>query len=133
MATSYADYDDYLLATGDDESDEERVELMLEELSADLRAECGIPSDRALKGDAAIVARHLVVDAAKAALVTPTMDGFGGDLDGVRQASFTVDGFTKSVTLATGRAYFDRDRLARLRRLVGRGARAGMVYPYGWG
>lgn len=133
MPTSYASYDDYVLATGDD-SDESVVERMLEDLSAELRAECGISDDGELPGDGGIIARKLVVDAARKALVPPSIDGYAGDLTGARQASFTSNGFTQSVTLSnsTGSAWFDSRSLARLKRLLGRGQRAAMVYPYGW-
>lgn len=131
MPTVYANYDDYLTSTGDDSSDVGRVESMLEELSAELRAECGIPAGRLLSADATTLARKLVVDATRKALVPPSLDGFAGDLTGARQASFTANGITQSVTLAssTGAAWFDSRSLARFKRLVGRGQRWGFVYP----
>ncbi len=132
MAVSYATLEQYVTATGDELSSDERICQALEELSAELRAECGIRGDGALSGDAAILARKAVVEAARKALVRPTLDGFAGDLDGVRQASFTSNGFTQSVTLPSGGARFDARTIARLKRLLGRSARAGMVYPYGW-
>ena len=132
MATSYATFVEYVTATGDEVSGIEQVEQVLEDLSAELRAECGIADTGALAGDAGILARKLVVDAARKALVRPAIDGFAGDMTGARQASFTANGFTESVTLTTGSAWFDSRSLARLKRLVGRGQRVGMVYPYGW-
>lgn len=131
MATSYATYQEYVMATGDDASDANRVESMLEELSAELRAECGITARCPLSSDATKLARKLVVDAARKALVPPSLDGFAGDLTGARQASFTANGITQSVTLAssTGSAWFDSRSLARFKRLVGRGQRWGFVYP----
>lgn len=132
MATSYATFAEYVTATGDEVSGIEQVEQVLEDLSAELRAECGIADAGALAGDAGILARKLVVDAARKALVKPAIDGFAGDMTGARQASFTSNGFTESVTLPTGSAWFDSRSLARLKRLVGRGQRVGMVYPYGW-
>ena len=130
MANSYATYEDYILMKGDDATDPNIVTQMLEDLSADLRAECGIRGK--LSGDALIIARRLVVDAAYGALVQPALDGFAGSMDGVRQASFTADGMTQSFTVSTNRANFDNRRLGRLKRLVGSASRVGMVYPYGW-
>lgn len=131
MATSYATYDEYVERTGDEETIEERVESTLEDLSAELRAELGIADRGGLGGDAAILARKVVIDAARKALVPPTIDGFEGDLTGVRQASFTANGFTQSVTVSnsTGSAWFDSRSLARLKRLLGLGQRIGFVYP----
>lgn len=133
-ATSYATWAEYMARTGDERSTQAQVESMLEDLSAELRAECGIADTGALTGDAGILARKLVIDAARKALVPPSLDGFAGDLSGARQASFTANGFTQSVTLSnsTGSAWFDSRSLARLKRLLGRGQRVGMVYPYGW-
>lgn len=133
MATSYATYDQYVERTGDDSTDGERVESMLEDLSAELRAECGIADAGELPGDAGILARKLVVDAARKALVPPTLGGFEGDLTGARQASFTANGFSGSLTLSnsTGSAWFDSRSLARLKRLLGRSQRWGFIYPYG--
>ena len=132
MPATYATYEDYVLDTEDETTARSRVERKLEELSADLRAECGIRGEGALTGDAATVARRLVIDAVYGALVTPELPGFVGSMEGVRQASFTADGMSQSFTVASGRAYFDRSRLARLKRLLGCAQRAGMVYPYGW-
>ena len=133
MATSYATYQEYATATGDTTTDQARVEGMLEELSAELRAECGMRDTGALAGDAGILARKLVIDAARKALVPPSIDGFDTDLSGVRQASFTANGFTQSVTLsnATGTAWFDSRALARFKRLVGGGQRWGFIWPRG--
>lgn len=131
MATIYATYDEYLERTGDEATAEERVRSTLEDLSAELRAECGIADTGALAGDVGILARKLVIDAARKALVPPGIDGFDGDLTGVRQASFTANGFTQSVTVSnsTGSAWFDSRSLARLKRLLGLGQRIGFVYP----
>ncbi len=132
MPIAYATYADYVLDTDDNATAQARVERKLEELSADLRAECGIRGDGMLTGDAATIARRLVIDAVYGALVTPELPGFVGSMEGVRQASFTADGMSQSFTVASGRAYFDRSRLARLKRLLGCAQRAGMVCPYGW-
>ena len=129
---SYATWDEYVARTGDEASSQERVESTLGDLSAELRAECGVRGDGVLVGDAAILARKLVIDAARKALVPPTLDGFDGDLTGARQASFTANGFSGSLTLSnsTGSAWFDSRSLARLKRLLGRSQRVGLVYPY---
>lgn len=130
-ATSYATWAEYMARTGDEATSQERVEAMLEDLSAELRAECGLRDAGALSGDAAILARKLVIDAARKALVPPTIDGFDEPLVGARQASFTANGFTQSVTLSnsTGAAWFDSRSLARLKRLLGRSQRIGFIYP----
>lgn len=131
MATSYATYEQYATSTGDAATAQERVESMLEELSADLRAECGMADSGALSGDAAILARKLVIDAARKALVPPSIEGIEGSLMGARQASFTANGFSGSLTLSnsTGSAWFDTRSLSRFKRLIGRGQRWGFVYP----
>lgn len=131
MSTTYANYDEYLERTGDENTAAERVESTLEDLSAELRAELGIADRGELGGDAAILARKVVIDAARKALVPPAIDGFDVDLSGVRQASFTANGFTQSVTVSnsTGSAWFDSRSLARLKRLLGLGQRIGFVYP----
>lgn len=131
MATSYATYDQYVTATGDASSTREQVEAMIEDLSAELRAECGIRDSGALAGDKGILARKLVVDAARKALVPPSIEGIDGSLVGARQASFSANGFSGSVTLSnsTGSAWFDTRSLARLKRLLGRSQRWGFVYP----
>lgn len=133
MPTVYATYDEYAGRTGDASSTREQVESTLEDLSAELRAECGVRDAGPLTGDAAILARKLVIDAARKALVPPSFEGFEDtDLEGARQVSFTANGFTKSMTLGTytGSAWFDSRSLARLKRLLGRGQRVGFVYPY---
>ena len=132
MATSYATRAEYIARTHDESSPTEQVESMLEDLSAELRAECGIRDTGPLRGDAGILARKLVIDAARKALVPPSLDGFDSDLTGVRQASFTANGFTQSVTLSnsTGSAWFDTRSLARLKKILGRSQRIGFVYPY---
>lgn len=135
MPTSYATYAQYVTATGDDVTAQARVESTIEDLSAELRAECRLSDTGPLEGDAGILARKLVVDAARKALVPPSIDGFDGDLTGVRQASFTANGFTQSVTVSnsTGSAWFDSRSLARFKRLVGGAQRIGMIWPYRFG
>ncbi len=130
MSTVYATYAQYVAATGDTDTDQDRVELTLEDMSAELRAECGIDEDDdVLTGDAAILARSLVCDAARKGLVPPSISGFDGTLDGASQASFTANGFTQSVSLAnaTGSAWFDSRKLARLKKLLGKSQRIGNI------
>lgn len=132
MATSYATYQEYVERTGDAVTSQERFEATAEDLSAELRAELGV-ADAQLTGDAAILARRLVIDAARKALVPPVLDGLDCDLTGASQASFTSNGFTGSVTLSNpyGSAWFDGKALARLKRLLGCSQRWGFVFPYG--
>ena len=132
MADRYATWSEYVERTGDDATPRDRVESMIEDLSAELRAECGITGSMALSQDAMILARKLVVDAARKALVPPKLEGLEGDLSGARQASFTANGFSGSLTLSnsTGSAWFDSRSLARFKRLTGRSQRMGFVYPY---
>ncbi len=129
MSTVYATYAEYVARTEDETSTQARVEAMLEDLSAELRAECGMDDGGALEDDAAIMARKLVIDAARKALVPPTIDGFAGSLDGASQASFTANGFTQSVSISnsTGSAWFDSRSLARFRRVMGLGQRIGTI------
>ena len=131
MAVSaYATVEQYRLDTGDKSSDQGRVEAVLAQQSAKLRAMLGIEPGRALSEDAQALARLLVTDAARKQLVPPSLEGIG-ELGGATQASFTANGFQGSYTLAnpSGSAYFDRSNLAALRRLVGRGQRMGTVCP----
>ncbi|MGN0056471.1 MAG: hypothetical protein ACI360_08560 [Atopobiaceae bacterium] len=133
MATAYATVAEYRTRTGDQSSDADRVQMQLEDLSAQLRSEAGIREGQALTGDQALMCRSLVCDAASHALVSQAMDGFSGPLDGARQASFSAGGFQQTVTFTnpTGAAYFDRSELARLKRSLGTGARWGFVWPGG--
>lgn len=129
--TTYASYEEYVERTADASSAQGQVVSMLEDLSAELRAECGIADRGELGGDAGILARKLVIDAARKALVPPSLEGIEGSLQGARQASFTANGFSGSLTLAnsTGSAWFDSRSLARLKRLLGRSQQIGFVYP----
>ena len=132
MATgnAYATVEEYRDDTGDRSSDDARVSAVLAQQSAKLRATLGIPATRALKGDAAALARLLVTDAARKQLVPPSLGGVG-EVGGATQASFSANGFQESYTLSnpSGSAYFDRSTLAALKRLLGRGQRAGTVLP----
>lgn len=128
MGTSYATYEEYVDLTGDETTPEERVEALLDEQSAELRAECGISEGTSLTGDRATLARGLVVDAVRKATATANVGGLG-PISGVTQASWMANGFQGQYTMAnpSGAAYFDRQRLARLKRLLGRGQRIGTV------
>lgn len=130
MATSYATVEQYREETGDDATDAERVETMLSELSAELRLECGIGEGRALTEDQSLVCRRLVIDAARKALVPPSLGGMG-EVFGASQASWTANGFSGQYTVAnpTGSAWFDRQALTRLRRSLGLVSRVGTIMP----
>ena len=127
---SFATVDQYRTDAVDEASDEGRVRDDLEQQSAKLRALLRIPESRELKGDAATLARLLVTDAARKQLVPTSLEGLG-ELGGATQASFSANGFQGSYTLSnpSGSAYFDRSNLAALRRLLGRGVRAGTMCP----
>lgn len=127
---SYATVEEYRLDTGDGATDGARVEAALSQQSAKLRARVGISASRKLTADQAELARLLVVDAARKALVPPSLDGLG-DVSGASQASFSANGFQGSLTLAnpSGTAYFDRDALKALMRSLGRSQRAGSIMP----
>ena len=128
---AYATVEDYRALTGDEKSPYERTEALLETQSAKLRALVGIREGDELGADALLLCRELVCDAARKALVPPTMEGFGADLAGATTASFSANGFQQSVTLAnpSGAAYFDRSTLSALRRLLGRSMRIGTISP----
>lgn len=127
---SYATVEQYRVDTTDESSDDARVEAVLEQQSAKLRATLGIGESRPLTGDAATLARLLVTDAARKQLVPPSFEGVG-EVSGATQTSFTANGFQGSYTLSnpSGSAYFDRSNLAALRRLLGLGQRIGTVCP----
>lgn len=130
--TSYATVDEYRQDTGDVASDEGRVASAVAQQSAKLRAMLGIDASRELTPDQRALARALVVDAVRKALVPPTLDGVG-DVAGASAASFGANGFTQSVTFAnpSGSAWFDRSTLAALKRSLGTSQRIGTVYPGG--
>ena len=130
MGAAYATVEDYRTDTGDDATPEGRVSSALAQQSAKLRAIAGIAEGRALTGDAAALARLLVTDAARKALVPPLVEGIG-EVAGASQASFSANGFQGSVTLSnpSGTAYFDRSTLSALRRLLGTSQRIGTIAP----
>lgn len=130
--SSYATVEEYRTATGDMTSTDERIELMLEEQSATLRAICSLSTERVLTEDQQTLARALVVGSVSKALIPPSLSGLG-DITGASQASFSVDGFQSSVTLAnpSGTAYFDRTKLAAFKRSLKCEQRIGYVWPGG--
>lgn len=128
MAAAYATYEEYVALTGDDATSQARVEALLFEQSAELRAECRISDGATLTDDQLVIARGLVVDSVRKATATTSVGGLG-PLSGVTQASWMANGFQGQYTMAnpSGSAYFDRQRLARLKRLLGRGQRIGTI------
>ena len=96
MGGSYAEVWEYREDTGDSASDDARVEATLLQQSAKLRAVAGIRHGRKLTDDQAAMARSLVTDAARRALVPPSFAGIE-DMSGARQASFSANGFQASV------------------------------------
>lgn len=127
---AYATVDEYRLDTGDADTSDERVQAVLDQQSAKLRAKLGISADRALTDDQGVLARLLVTDAARKALVAPSINGVD-DVSGVKTTSFSANGFQSSYTLAnpSGVAYFDNDTLKALRRLLGSSQRIGTIMP----
>ncbi len=125
---AYATVDEYRERSGDNDSRDDRVRACLDDLSDELDAECGVPDEGGLSGRAARLARSLVCDAARKALVAPSFRGVG-TVSGATQASFSANGFSGSYQLQnpSGSAWFDRARLARLKRLLGRGQRVGVL------
>lgn len=128
--TSYATVEDYRTDTGDSASDAARVESMLAQQSAKLRARAGIAEGRTLTDDQLLMCRALVTDACRKALVKPSVDAFG-DLTGLTQGTFSANGFSGSFQNAngSGAAYFDRDTLRALMRSLGTSQTSGTVIP----
>lgn len=128
--TSYATVEDYRTDTGDSASDAARVDSMLAQQSAKLRARAGIADGRTLTEDQLLMCRALVTDACRKALVKPSVDAFG-DLTGLTQGTFSANGFSGSFQNAngSGAAYFDRDTLRALMRSLGTSQGAGTVIP----
>lgn len=128
--TSYATVDEYRTDTGDSDSSQDRVESMLAQQSAKLRARAGIAEGRKLTDDQLLMCRALVTDACRKALVKPSVDAFG-DLTGMTQGTFSANGFSGSFQAAngSGTAYFDRDTLRALMRSLGTSQGVGTVIP----
>lgn len=130
MLSVYATVDEYRTDTGDSTSDASRVESMLAQQSAKLRARAGIAEGRTLTDDQMLMCRALVTDACRKALVKPSVDAFG-DLTGLTQGTFSANGFSGSFQNAngSGAAYFDRDTLRALMRSLGTSQTSGTVIP----
>ena len=122
--------EDYRTDTGDSASDATRVDSMLAQQSAKLRARAGIADGRTLTEDQLLMCRALVTDACRKALVKPSVDAFG-DLTGLTQGTFSANGFSGSFQNAngSGAAYFDRDTLRALMRSLGTSQGCGTVIP----
>ncbi len=130
MGGSYAEVWEYREDTGDTSSDDARVEATLIQQSAKLRAVAGIRPGRKLTGDQAAMARSLVTDAARRALVPPSFAGIE-DMSGARQASFSANGFQASATFSnpSGSAFFDASMLKAFKRSLGGAQRMFSVMP----
>ncbi len=128
--SAYATLEEYRLDTGDDATPDARVASALEAQSAKLRLKLGIDPDRKLTDDQGALARLLVTDAARKALVAPAIEGVE-DVAGVQSTSFSANGFSSSYTLAnpSGTAYFDRDSLKALARSLSGSQRIGTILP----
>lgn len=127
---SYATVEEYRTDSGDSASDAARVESMLAQQSAKLRARAGIAEGRTLTEDQLLMCRALVTDACRKALVKPSVDAFG-DLSGLTQGTFSANGFSGSFQNAngSGAAYFDRDTLRALMRSLSTSQGCGTVIP----
>ena len=125
---SYAMYEDYVLSTGDNDSSKERVEYLLAEQSAELRAQCGLTENSALTDDQKALCRKLVIGSVKAALVSPLPEELG-DMTGAKQASFSANGFQGTLTMAVsaGTAFFDRATMTALKKSLGRSQSLGII------
>lgn len=130
MAASYATVEEYREDTGDASSSELRVAAVIEQQSAKLRALARIGEGRVLTEDQKSMARALVTDAARKALVPPSLGGVG-EAPGIKQASFSANGFQSSATFAnpSGTAYFDGSMLKALKRSLGTSQRAFTAMP----
>lgn len=126
----YATVEEYRADTGDVDTPDERIEARLAQQSAKLRALAGIAGTRALTADQLLMARELVCESVRRALVTPDL-GEPGDVSGVTSATFSANGFSQSyqVSNPSGTAYFDRSALKALMRSLGTGQRAGTILP----
>ena len=123
---------EYRTDTGDEATDGARVEAVLMQQSAKLRAQAGIAESRRLTSDQQALCRLLVTDAARKCLVPPTIEGLG-EMVGAKQGSFTANGFQGSATFAnpSGSAYFDTSTYKALLKSLGKAQRMGYVWPGG--
>lgn len=130
MADSYATVSEYRAETGDDDTPDDRIDLVLAQQSAKLRAVLGISTTRPLDPDQMLLAQALVVDAARKQLIPPKLEGLG-NVGGFTQGSFSANGFQASVSLQnpSGTAYFDRATLAALKATLGTSQSIGTVCP----
>ena len=131
MSETYATIDEYRTDSGDTASPDGRVDAMLLQQSAKLRALVGITAGRTLTDDQMAMCRMLVTDSVRKALAPQVMAGIGANISGATQASWSANGFSASTTFAnpSGSAYFDRDTLRALRRSLGTSQSAGTVIP----
>lgn len=126
---AYATVDEYRLLESDSKSDAERVTAILAQQSARLRADFPkLSTTTTLTDDLAEVCKALVCDAAHKALVPPSFGGVG-EVQGASQASFSANGFQGSYTVTnpTGAAYWDRNLVRSLRRLLGQSQVMGTI------
>lgn len=126
---SYATYEQYTALTGDTESPQTRVDLMLEQQSAKLRGMCKLTGDETLTADQSTLAMGLVCDATKKALVA-TAPSWLDSIDGLNSASMNANGFQLSVDYAnaSGTAWFDTAMLKAFKRTLGRSQKAGWLF-----
>lgn len=129
---AYATVEDYRLDSGDASTPDDRIEAVLIQQSAKLRAKARITADMILTEDQMQLARLLVTDAARKMLVLPSV-GEIDDVSGIKQSSFSADGFQASYTFAnaSGSAYFDSDTFKAFMRSLGRSQTIGVILPYG--
>lgn len=127
---AFASVEEYRLDSGDASTPDERVKAVLSQQSAKLRAKAGIGSDLELTEDQQELARLLVTDAARKMLVQPSIEGVD-DVTGIKQSSFSADGFQESYTFlnASGSAYFDGDAFKAFMKSLGRFQRVGTMMP----
>lgn len=131
MAETYATVAEYRVDSGDQTSPDDRVNAMLWQQSAKLRAVAGIADGRTLTEDQLAMCRMLVTDSIRKALAPQIMAGIGTDVSGATQASWSANGFSASTTFAnpSGSAYFDRDTMRALRRSLGTSQSVGTIVP----
>lgn len=131
MSETYATVDEYRTDSGDTASPDGRVDAMLLQQSAKLRALVGITAGMTLTDDQLAMCRMLVTDSVRKALAPQVMAGIGTNISGATQASWSANGFSASTTFAnpSGSAYFDRDTLRALRRSLGTSQSVGTVIP----
>lgn len=127
---AYATVEEYRSESGDTSSTDERVTSLLDQQSAKLRAKAGITNARKLTEDQRLLARYLVIDATRKALVVPKADGIENAL-GIKQYSFSANGFQTSSTFSnpSGTPFFDNDTFKAFVKSLGGTQRIGNVMP----